>query len=116
MYTERLKDIVKTPIVPEGYTSSWAQYTLILDSEDMRNTVQAKLKEAGIPTMVYYPIPLHKQIVYKDYNFNIEDLKTSENLCKCVLSLPMHPYMSEEQVDMISKAVIKEIEEYRKNA
>ena len=102
--------------MPEGYTSSWAQYTLILDSEDMRNTVQAKLKELGIPTMVYYPIPLHKQIVYKDYNFNVEDLEVSEKLCKCVLSLPMHPYMNEEQVDMISKAVIKEIEEYRKNA
>ena len=115
MYTERLKDIAKTPIVLEGYKSSWAQYTLILDSEDMRNTVQKKLEENGIPTMVYYPIPLHKQIVYKDYDFNVEDLKTSENLCKCVLSLPMHPYMNEEQVDMISKVVIKAVEEYRKD-
>ena len=51
--------------------------------------------------MVYYPIPLHKQIVYKDYNFNTEDLKVSEKLSKCVLSLPMHPYLNEEQIDMI---------------
>lgn len=116
MYTEKLKDVVKTPIVPEGYISSWAQYTITLSSEEERNNLQEKLKESGIPTNIYYPTPLHKQIVYKDYNFNVEDLKTSESLCKCVLSLPMYPYMKEEQVDMISKAVIKEIEKYRKNA
>lgn len=101
MYTEKLKEIVTTPLVPDGFESSWAQYTLILESEEKRNNLQIKLKEAGIPTMVYYPIPLHKQIVYKDYNFNTEDLKVSEKLSKCVLSLPMHPYLNEEQIDMI---------------
>lgn len=106
MYTEKLKDVVKTPVVPEGYVSSWAQYTLILNSEEERNELQAKLKEAGIPTMIYYPIPLHKQIVYEGYNFNLEDLKVSENLCKTVLSLPMHPYMSEEQVNKIANTII----------
>lgn len=107
MYTERLKEVVKTPFVPEGYVSSWAQYTLILENEEQRNTIQAKLKEMGIPTMVYYPIPLHKQIVYKDYNFNVEDLQVAEKLSKCVLSLPMHPYMNEEQIEQISKAIIE---------
>lgn len=101
MYTEKLKEIVTTPLVPDGFESSWAQYTLILESEEKRNNLQIKLKEAGIPTMVYYPIPLHKQIVYKDYTFNTEDLKVSEKLSKCVLSLPMHPYLNEEQIDMI---------------
>lgn len=105
MYTEKLEDVVKTPIVPEGYISSWAQYTIILNSEEERNNLQGKLKEAGIPSMIYYPIPLHKQIVYKDYNFNVEDLKVSEKLCKCVLSLPMHPYMNEEQVDITSNVI-----------
>lgn len=109
LYTEKLKDIVKTPVVPEGYLSSWAQYTLILESEEQRNSVQEKLKEAGVPTMVYYPIPLHNQIVYKDYNFNLEDLKVAERLSKCVLSLPMHPYMTEELVEQISDAVIRAI-------
>lgn len=107
MYTERLKGVVKTPFVPEGCVSSWAQYTLILENEEQRNTIQTKLKEMGIPTMVYYPIPLHKQIVYKDYNFNVEDLKVAEKLSKCVLSLPMHPYMNEEQIEQISKAIIE---------
>ena len=113
MYTEKLKDVVKTPIVPEGYLSSWAQYTLILESEEERNTLQTKLKEAGIPTMIYYPKPMHQQTVYKDYNFNLEDLKVSEILSKTVLSLPMHPYMSEEQVSDISEKIIKILGEIR---
>lgn len=109
MYNEKLKDVVKTPFVPENYVSSWAQYTLILENEEQRDLVQAKLKEVGIPTMVYYPIPLHKQIVYKGYNFNLDDLKVAEKLSKCVLSLPMHPYMNEEQIEQISDAIIKVI-------
>lgn len=115
LYTERLKDVVKTPVVPEGYVSSWAQYTLILDSEEERNELQAKLKESRIPTMVYYPIPLHKQIVYEGYDFNLDDLKVSEELCKKVLSIPMHPYMSEEQVDMISEKILDIMKAYRNN-
>ena len=107
MYTERLKNIVKTPVVPEGYISSWAQYTLILDSEEERNTLQAKLKESGIPTMVYYPIPLHKQIVYEGYNFNLDDLKVSEELCKKVLSVPMHPYLDENKIDEVTDKIIE---------
>jgi len=113
MYTEKLEDVVKTPVVLDGYLSSWAQYTLILESEEERNIVQDKLKEIGIPTMVYYPKPLHKQIVYKDYEFNIEDLKVSETLSKCVLSLPMHPYMSEEQVNQIAEKIIEVLREVR---
>lgn len=113
MYTEKLKEVVKTPVVPEGYESSWAQYTIILESEEERNFVQAKLKEKEIPTMIYYPIPLHKQIVYKDYNFNVDDLKVSEELTKKVLSLPMHPYMTNEQVDSISEQIISAVKEYR---
>lgn len=106
-YTEKLKDIVKTPIVPDGYLSSWAQYTLILETEEEREHLKEELNKNGIPTMVYYPIPLHKQIVYKDYDFNLEDLTVAEKLSKCVLSLPMHPYMTEEIVEKISNEVKK---------
>lgn len=114
MYTERLKDIVKTPIVPNGYVSSWAQYTIILESKEQRKYIQEKLRNDGIPTMVYYPIPLHKQIVYKDYNFNLDDLKISEHLSDCVLSLPMHPYMDENQIDKICLSLTNAINEYVK--
>ena len=115
LYNEKLKDVVKTPLILEGYISSYAQYTLILENEEERKNLQAKLKEIGIPTMIYYPIPLHKQIVYNGYDFNLEDLKVSENLCKCVLSLPMHPYMSEEQIETISNEIIKILKEFRNN-
>lgn len=112
-YTERLKDVVKTPVVPDGYLSSWAQYTLILESNEEREFVKKRLQENGIPSMVYYIIPLHKQIVYQGYNFNTEDLKVAEKLSSCVLSLPMHPYMTDKQIDMISSAVIDAVKEFR---
>ena len=63
-YTKRLKGIVKTPAVPEGYLSSWAQYTILLENEEQRNGLQAKLKEKGIPSMIYYPRPLHLQTAF----------------------------------------------------
>ena len=108
-YTKRLEKYVKTPIVLDGYTSSWAQYTIILESVEKRNLIQEKLKEQGIPTNVYYPKPLHKQTVYSGYELNLEDLKVSEELCKTVLSLPMHPYLTEENINIICEKIAEEI-------
>jgi len=113
VYTEKLKDYVKTPIMPEGFLSSWAQYTILLESQEQRDFLQVKLREADIPSMIYYPKPLHKQVVYKDYNFNLEDLKVSENLSQKVLSLPMHPYLTEELVKHICDKVIQMIGEFK---
>ena len=70
-YTARLaplSDRIKTPIVPERYYSSWAQYTLILDSKEQRTHLQKELKEQGIPTMVYYPKPMHLQGAFADWD------------------------------------------------
>ena len=107
LYDEMLKDRFMIPFVPEGYVSSWAQYTLILESRGEREKIQEHLKKEGIPTMVYYPKPLHKQAVYKDYGFNLDDLKVSESLAERVLSLPMHPYMEKEDVDKICRALVE---------
>lgn len=112
-YTEKLNDIVKTPYVPEGYLSSWAQYTLLFENECERDSVKDRLKENGIPSMVYYQIPLHKQKVYEGYDFNIDDLRVSEKICTCVLSIPMHPYMNEEQIEYISNNIIEAVKENR---
>ena len=57
--------------------------------------------------MVYYPKPLHKQTVYKDYDFNIEDLNISEKISSTVLSLPMHPYLTEEIIEKVCNSIIK---------
>ena len=100
-YTELLKDVVKTPIVPQNMYSSWAQYTLRLESEDQRDALQTYLKEQGIPSMVYYPKPMHQQLAF-DGNRNYVDCPVTEKLCKTVLSLPMHPYMTDEEINTVA--------------
>lgn len=110
IYTEQLKDIVKVPIIPEGYYSSWAQYTLILDNKEQRDGLQAFLKEKGIPSMVYYPNPMHLQTAYKDLGYSHNEFKITEKLCNTVISLPIHPYITEEE----QKTVCESIKEYIK--
>ena len=104
-YTEKLKDVVKTPVVPEGYYSSWAQYTLQLESEEQRAGLQAALKALDIPTAIYYPIPMHQQTAFKYLNPDDNLCPVSERIAKTVLSLPIHPYLSEKDQDMICNAV-----------
>lgn len=114
LYTEKLSDLVVTPLVHEGYISSWAQYTIMLNSSEERSFIQNKLKENGIPSMIYYPIPLHKQKVYDGYNFNLEELRVTEKLCNVVLSIPMHPYLRDDEIDMVVNTLRDAIIEYRK--
>ena len=106
-YTELLKDKVKTPVIPEGFGSSWAQYTIQLPTEAKRNALQAALKEAGIPSMVYYPKPMHQQTAFQD---TIQPVGCScdvaERLCRTVLSLPMHPYMEPSDIERICSTLL----------
>ena len=104
-YTELLEDIVKIPVVPERYYSSWAQYTIQLKNKAMRDGLQNHLKEMGIPSMVYYPKPMHKQQAFSNLEFNEEDYVNTIRLCDTVLSLPMHPYLTEEEQMQVVKAV-----------
>lgn len=108
-YTELLKDKFVTPYIPQGFESSWAQYTLILDSKQQREKLQAKLKEKGVPTMIYYPIPMHKQTAFKDYDYNVEDLQVAESLCNRVMSIPMHPYLEDEDIKFVANALISSL-------
>lgn len=98
IYNHELNDIVITPLVKENMQSSWAQYTILLNDEQERNELQQYLKSKGIPSMIYYPKPLHMQSVYKDHIVYSEDLKNAENLSRKCLSLPMHPYLEREQI------------------
>jgi len=104
-YTDKLKDIVQTPYIPEGYKSVWAQYTILLPDNDMRNKLQQHLKEKNIPTMVYYPKGLHRQTAFKHKNLIDDDFPNTNKAAERVLSLPMHPYLSEEDVDIICDAI-----------
>ncbi len=103
-YTALLKDIVKTPVVPAHMISSWAQYTIQLENQEQRDALQAYLKENQIPTMVYYPKPMHEQKAFADNKMYVK-CPITEQLCKTVLSLPMHPYLEEEQICIVSDLV-----------
>lgn len=105
-YTEKLKDLVKTPFIPKGYLSSWAQYTIQLQDEKQRDGLQAYLKEQGIPTMVYYPKPMHEQTAYLDLGYLSGDFPVTESLCRRVLSLPMHPYLSMEEINKVCQTIL----------
>ncbi len=97
-YTKLLKDVVKTPVVPEGYYSSWAQYTIQLKNQKVREGLQAYLKENGIPSMVYYPKPMHSQKAFEDVRQDEKDFPNTTELCDRVLALPIHPYMRQEDI------------------
>ena len=105
-YTERLKDRFVTPVVPDGYYSSWAQYTVLLEDRTARDAMQRKLKEKGIPSMVYYPRGLHQQEAYRWMKLPDEWYPNTMEATNRVLSLPMHPYMKEEMVDEVVSAMI----------
>lgn len=94
-YSDALKDVAVVPHIPQGAQSVWAQYTLKVDPEK-RGQVMDRLKSKGIPTMVYYPIPLNKQTAYKHYPVAGNGLPTAERLAREVMSLPMHPYLAED--------------------
>lgn len=109
-YTELLKDKVNTPVIPEGFGSSWAQYTIQLPTEEKRNALQAALKEAGIPSMVYYPKPMHQQTAFKNREWRMDNgqlnCEKAERLCSTVLSLPMHPYIEPSDIESICSILL----------
>lgn len=95
------------PIVKKGFLSSWAQYTIQLPDGCDRSIVQVGMKEKGIPTMVYYMKPMHLQGAFAGTDSEVADCPVTEDLCKRVLSLPMHPYMTEEQVNEVVSELAK---------
>lgn len=90
---------LRLPVVPEGFYSSWAQYTVQAPAETDRDRLQQHLKQEGIPTAIYYPKPLHKQTAFDDWGLCFDGGTTSERLSKTVLSLPIDPYLQQEEID-----------------
>lgn len=105
LYTKKLKDIVKTPFIPEVYYSSWAQYTVQLKSQKQRDILQDRLKQAGIPTMIYYPKPMHRQSAFAYLDYRYDELTVAESLSNRVLSMPIHPYLEEDRVSYVCEAI-----------
>ena len=107
-YTERLKDRFVTPVVLDGFYSSWAQYSILLKDKETRDAMQKKLKEKGIPSMIYYPRGLHQQEAYRWMNLPDEWYPNTMEATRRILALPMHPYMTEEMVDQVVFAMMGE--------
>lgn len=105
LYTERLKDVVKTPIIPKGYYSSFAQYTITLKNKEERDGLQACLAKKEIPSMIYYIKPMHSQKAFLQHTYNEDDFKVTNKLVDTVLSLPMHPYLSEAEITLVSNTI-----------
>lgn len=101
-YTEGLKDTdLVLPVVSKGFYSSWAQYTVQLPVSVDRKELQAKLKTAGIPSMVYYAKPMHHQGAFAGTDSAVANCPVTETLCATVLSLPLDPYKTKEDVDFV---------------
>ncbi len=100
-YTAQLKDLFVAPQVADGCTSVWAQYTLMAKDKAERDSVVEGLKQAGLPVAVYYPIPIHLCTAYNSLGYTLGDLPVSEQAADRVFSLPMHPYLAEEDMALI---------------
>lgn len=104
-YSERLRDIIKVPVVPEGYRSVWAQYTLTAADEAQRDAIVSLLKERDIPVMIYYPRPIHLATAYKHLGYGTGSLPVSEDLSKRVFSIPMHPYLEDAEIELVTQTI-----------
>ena len=104
-YTEGLSDILTVQYIPKDYKCSWAQFSLLSDSEEQRTDIMNFLKTRDIPSMIYYQKPMHMQAVYANLDYKPEDLPVSNDLSKRIFSLPMHPYLSNEEIDLIVQTI-----------
>lgn len=106
-YTELLKDVVVTPVVKDGYYSSWAQYSILLENKEKRDGLQVYLKEQGIPSMIYYPKPMHEQLAFKKVVTENWECPNTSEICERVLALPLHPYMKDEEINIVVKNILQ---------
>ena len=110
-YTALLPKLVLTQMIELDYTSAWAQFTLVLPEQIARKDFMARLAAEGIPTMIYYPKPLHLQVAYKKYVMHGQSLPVTENLMERVVSLPMHGYLELGTAEKIGESILKVIAE-----
>lgn len=102
-YAAALGGALKVPQPVEDVRSAWAQYTIQTDNRD---GLKARIAEKGVPSAIYYPMPMHLQTAYRDYGDGEGSLPVAEGLSKTVLSLPMHPYMDDATAARICEAVL----------
>ncbi|MBR2716065.1 MAG: DegT/DnrJ/EryC1/StrS family aminotransferase, partial [Ruminococcus sp.] len=107
-YGEKLRNSgLVLPLVPDGYVSSWAQYTVQLSENIDRDKLISHMRDNGIPSMVYYARPMHTQGAFVGTRSALVDNEVTQKLCKTVLSLPMHPYLESEDINKVCDCVLE---------
>ena len=101
-YSDGISKIYQTPLIKSNRSSAWAQYTLRVKNRDV---LQSNLKSNGIPTSVFYPIPLHLQKCFKNLNYKRNDFPISEEASNEVISLPMNPFLNDKQINYVISLV-----------
>lgn len=115
IYKNALQDIVKVPQIRDGNISSFAQYCVLFHSEEEKDYVAQRMKEDGIPSLVYYPNPLHSLKAFDNVRqLHKGDFRNSQEYAQCNLGLPFSPYLKEEDQKAVIETVRKAVEEYRK--
>ncbi|MGB7409595.1 MAG: DegT/DnrJ/EryC1/StrS aminotransferase family protein [Sphingopyxis granuli] len=104
-YADGIGDALITPAVPADCQSVWAQYTVRTKPGQSREAIMAALRETGVPTVVYYPRPLHRQTAYSPYPIDPAGLPVAEALASEVFSLPMHPYLDDNTQGQVIEAI-----------
>lgn len=104
-YTKLLDGVVETPYIPEGFYSSWAQYTIKLQNKEERDALKEFLATKKIPSMIYYQKQMHLMDAFDKNIYSHENFEVSNALVDRVLSLPMHPYMREEDIVQVAEAI-----------
>lgn len=111
-YQEALSQLVQTPRLVEGGRSTWAQYTVLIQS-GQRDAFAAEMQARGVPTAIHYAKPLHRQTAFQDSVIAGGSLPVTEELARRVISLPMHPYLGTEDQDRVVEAVHHSVERTR---
>ena len=106
-YKKLLGDCFVFQHIPDNYQSAWAQFCLLADTKEDRNLILKYLKEKNIPTAIYYPKPLHLQSVFSKINYKNNFLKVSEQISDRIFSIPMHPYLSDDNINKICNILIR---------
>lgn len=100
-YSEKLKNKFIIPKIPDNYFSSWAQYTILCENETQRNKAKNVLNDNDIPSMIYYPKGMHAQKCFANMGFDSADYINTIEATKRVLSLPMHPYLEDSDIERV---------------
>lgn len=105
-YNDLLQNSLKTPVIKKNNSSVWAQYSVQVEN---REEFQKELKKSGIPTAIHYPRPLHLQECFRYLNYNKGDFPISEQVASRIISLPMNPYLTKEEIEYIANTVKKHL-------